>query len=58
MAPAAGDGSPPAGGFFDVNVDMRMVAAAEAAAEAARAATSLASRSTSDENIVMVEATS
>ena len=50
VAPAAGDGSPPAGGFFDMNVAMRMVAAAEAAAEAARAATSLASRSTSDEN--------
>ena len=50
VAPAAGDGSPPAGGFFDMNVAMRMVAAAEAAAEAARAATNLASRSTSDEN--------
>ena len=50
VLPAAGDGSPPAGGGgMDVNVAMRMVAAAEAAAEAARAATNLASRSTSED---------
>ena len=50
VLPAAGDGSPPAGGgLMDVNVAMRTVAAAEAAGEAARAATNLASRSTSDD---------
>ena len=50
VLPAAGDGSPPAGGgVMDLNVAMRMVAAAEAAAEAARAATNLASRSASED---------
>eukprot|EP00435_Cladocopium_sp_Y103_P044674 s1582_g12.t1 len=48
---AAGDGSPPAGGMavMEMNVAMRMVAAAESAAEAARAATKLMDRSTADE---------
>ena len=45
----AGDGSPLAGSPGGMDMTMRVVAAAEAAAEAARAATLLLNRSTGDE---------